>query len=593
MLTKFRGIMNNTGLQEKKVVGREAKFIWHLGRPKNDNSGDDIHMVKEHVHYSDGTTEPRLAFIKNYKRDFYTTKIAARNHEEKKEWERLSNLNKYSCVQSDLLKSAATALDKKGFHGSIKQLCTSPYLYGTDIRSESLLKHDYMKRFPKAIGNNIVAVFDIETSMETNEIIMASICTNDKDYTVVSMDMLTEFNKRNNLSNKKSDIINRLKETYIKYMDDYEENYLEKAKKWEIELVDTELECAANCFKIAHTWKPDFISIWNIDFDIPKVLSVLEKNKVDPKFIFSDPAVPTQYKQFEYRKGDTQKVTASGVVNPVSIANQWHTVFSCSSYYLIDSMCVYKRLRLSDPEEASYKLDHIAEKELEITKLKFKEADGYKEGAWHSFMQENYLYEYILYNLFDCKLVLKIDNKTKDLCYKITKTAAITHLENFDSLPRSLVNDLHFYCLENDHVIGTTSSNLVTEIDKLMFGAKDWIVALQAGLFVNSGLKLYADDFSIDSNIYPDTGDLDVSAAYPTNGSVLNQSKETTCYAMISVDGIVETDVRNCALNLSSGANNAVEICTTLFKAPELYNVYVDYLEYRKEVQEEKLDCVL
>lgn len=211
--------MNNTGLQEKKVVGREAKFIWHLGRPKNDNSGDDIHMVKEHVHYSDGTTEPRLAFIKNYKRDFYTTKIAARNHEEKKEWEKLSNLNKYSCVQSDLLKSAATALDKKGFHGSIKQLCTSPYLYGTDIRSESLLKHDYMKRFPKAIGNNIVAVFDIETSMETNEIIMASICTNDKDYTVVSMDMLTEFNKRNNLSNKKSDIINRLKETYIKNMD--------------------------------------------------------------------------------------------------------------------------------------------------------------------------------------------------------------------------------------------------------------------------------------------------------------------------------------------------------------------------------------
>ncbi len=62
---------------------------------------------------------------------------------------------------------------------------------------------------------------------------------------------------------------------------------------------------------------------------------------------------------------------------------------------------------------------------------------------------------------------------------------------------------------------------------------------------------------------------------------------------MISVEGIPEMDVRNCALNLSSGANNAVEICTTLFKAPELYNVYVDYLEYRKVVQEERETCVL
>ncbi len=574
---------------EKKVIGRECKFVWHIGKPKNDNSADDIHVVKEYIHYEDGTTEPKLTIIKNFKRDFYITKIAARNHLEKKEWEKKDNLIKYSCTQSDLVKNASTALGKKGFSGTLRQLSNEPYLYGTDIRSESLIKSIYLKKYPNCTSKNNVSVFDIETDMNTGNVIMASICTHTQDYTVVDKNFLAEFNKRNNLSNKKEDIIKRLKDMYLKYMDDYEEDYIDRAKQWEIDLVDTELETSVNCFKKAHLWKPDFVSVWNLDFDIPKILSVLEKNKVDPKFIFSDPSIPSQYKCFEYRKGKTQKVTASGVYTAIPPANQWHTVYFPASFYLIDSMCVYKRLRLGDQEEPSYKLDAIAEKEIGIKKLKFKEADGYKEGAWHSFMQENYLYEYILYNLFDCKIVIKVDDQTTDLNYKLTKTANVTHLEDFDSLPRSLVNDLHFYCLDRDHVIGTTSANLVHETDKLVFGADDWIVALQAGLFVNCGLKIYTNDMTIETNIYTDTGDLDVAAAYPTNGSTLNQSKETTCYAVSSVEGILEKDVRNSALNLSGGPNNAIEFSTVMYGVPELYNVYVDYAEYRKTTSNTKV----
>lgn len=577
-------------LTEKKIIGREYKFAWHLGKPNNDNSGDDVHMVKERIHYSDRTTEPKLTFIKNFKRDYYITKVAARNHEEKKEWECIDNLMRFSTTQSDLVKNAANSLGKMGYSGTLRQLSNNQFLYGTDIKSESLIKEKYLKKYPNITSKNDIAVFDIETSMKTNNVIMASICTHIKDYTVIDQETFTEFNKRKNLSNKKEDIINRLKEIYQKYMGDYEEDYIARARDWEIEIVNTELDVSVNCFKKAHEWKPDFVSIWNIDFDIPKILSVLDKYKVDPKIIFSDPSVPSQYRRFEYRKGKTQKVTASGVYSAIHSASQWHTVYTSSSFYLIDSMCVYKRLRLGDQEEASYSLDSIANKEIGVKKLKFKEADKYKGAAWHVFMQEHYLYEYTLYNLFDCKIVIMIDDKTNDLNFKLTKTANVTHLEDFDSLPRSLVNDLHFYCLEKNHVIGTTSTNLVRDTDKLVFSADDWIVALQAGLFVNSGLKIYVGDTSIDTNIYTDTGDLDVAGAYPHNGLVLNQSKETTCYAVIGVEGILEKDVRNSALNLSGGSNNAIEFSTTMFKAPELYNVYVDYMEYKE--QKEQCECM-
>ena len=61
------------------------------------------------------------------------------------------------------------------------------------------------------------------------------------------------------------------------------------------------------CFNKAHEWKPDFVSIWNLDFDITKVTSALKNGGLDPADVFSDPSVPKEFKFFHYKQGSKQK----------------------------------------------------------------------------------------------------------------------------------------------------------------------------------------------------------------------------------------------------------------------------------------------
>lgn len=53
-------------MTDKQIAKRETRFAWHL--PKTDYR-DDYHYVKELVTYTDGSTEPRTYFLKDYKRN--------------------------------------------------------------------------------------------------------------------------------------------------------------------------------------------------------------------------------------------------------------------------------------------------------------------------------------------------------------------------------------------------------------------------------------------------------------------------------------------------------------------------------------------
>jgi hypothetical protein len=63
---------------------------------------------------------------------------------------------------------------------------------------------------------------------------------------------------------------------------------------------------------------------------------------------------------------------------------------------------------------------------------------------------------------------------------------------------------------------------------------------------------------------------LDVAASYPNGEAVANISKETTAKEIVKIEGIDEYTQRMMGINLSSGATNAVEICTGLFGLPPL-----------------------
>lgn len=452
-------------MKEDNVVGYECRFAVHT--PSKYNDGADLHFVKEIKHFKDGTTKPSIRLIENYKRDFYITKKGFRNHKTKKEREEICKLTKYSTTQSKLEHAVAHALEepwKAGQRSGLRGLCQSPYVYGTDILSTSLIKKSYADKWPGLVTPNTVAVYDIETDVirGTKEIIMATISFKDRVFTAIHKDHVKGH----------YGVEEKLDKLLTKYLSEY---IVSRNVKWEVKIVETPADCVIQCIKKAHEWQPDFLAIWNIDFDIPTSVAALQKVGIDPATVFSDPIVPKKYQYFDYKQGSKQKVTASGKKSPIPPSQQWHTVFTPASFYIIDAMCVYRQIRAGQAELPSYALDYVMNNHLDRGKLKFEEADELSGIDWHVFMQETYPLEYVIYNVFDCIGMELLDEKILDLQLSFPIMAEFSDFCNFKSQPRRLCDTVHFECLESGYVFASTSDKMGDELDLLTVSCNDWI----------------------------------------------------------------------------------------------------------------------
>lgn len=70
---------------------------------------------------------------------------------------------------------------------------------------------------------------------------------------------------------------------------------------------------------------------------------------------------------------------------------------------------------------------------------------------------------------------------------------------------------------------------------------------------------------------------LDVAGTYPNEEIIFNISKETTAKEVCHIVGVSEALQRATGINLSGGYVNAVEIYTTVFKAPTFDQILAYY----------------
>lgn len=568
-------------LKPEDIEGVECRHVVFI-EPAGD-SKDDFHLVKEVIHTKKGERIPNIRIIRNYKRKYWVAKEGFRRYNQKKEWEDINHLKEFTTTQSQLLENAARSLGIFKPPRSLKQLSRSPYLYGTDILSTSVIKQEvYRNRWPELNSPSSIAASDSETDMVKGHgrIIMQTVSFKNKIYTAVVRDFLT------GVGGTDADKIKMCKAAMQKYFGAMEVKEKDKKTKeekikivdlikernieWELELVDNDGLVVYNVLKKCHEWQPDFLTFWNMSFDIKKMNESLDFHKISRADAWSDPSVAGAYRFFEFKEGSTQKVTASGKVNPIAPHAQWHTVNTPASFYTIDAMCAYKQVRTGKQEERSYSLDFILNKHLNRGKMDFAEADGLAKADWHVFMQKKHPIEYIIYNVFDCVGIELLDEKTKDLSVSVPSGAAMSDYSKFNSQPRRVVDKLHYFVLARGKVIGTTSDEMATEFDSQTIGLKNWIVMLPAHLVADNGLKLVKEYPNISTNIRLHVGDLDVSASYPNGESVFNISKETTKKELISIEGVSESMRRMQGINLSGGATNAVEFCTGMFKLPQM-----------------------
>lgn len=569
-------------MTEITEIGRECRFAFHV--PKKGYEDDDVHFVKEIIHYSDGTRKPNIRTIRNYERPVWITQPSYRNHSQKKEYEHVDKLIMKKTTQSDLRFTIAKLLDKPWSRDPLRVLCDSPYVYGADLTSTSWIKRQYQQKYPNLNTTYDVATLDIETDVinGTEDILMIN-CVHGKTLMSVVSSVFVEGI---------ADPIPSIK----RLMKQYIQEYIDKLElEVVIKIANGPVEVIKETFKWLHERKPDFLSIWNMDFDIPRILGQLEKYGIDPKSVLCDPSIPDNLKVCYYKQGPKKKVTASGKVQPINPSSQWHTLFLTASFYVIDAMCVYKRIRLSKQEESSYALDDILDKILGIRKLNFKEADGYVKLKWHQFMQTNYKLHYIVYGQFDAISMVELDMKTKDLRSTMPDMCGITDFKDFKSLPKQIEDDFFFFCQNKGYILATLPSGKEKkkipnmeyddDIDNRkeseeedeedqydILSLRGWIVTLKSHMS-SLGLQLIEEDSNIRTNIRCLVFDSDEVSAYPSGIQASNLSKSTTKRELIDIEGVDEDVFRMQNINLMFGDTNSIEYSVNMFNTLKPYEL--------------------
>lgn len=554
-------------MSDKKIKGYECRFAIH-SYPKDSSSKEtkDVHMVKEVIHYEDGTTKPNIRLVYDFKFPYWVTKKHLRNFKQKKETEDLNNLDVFYTTNQDSIHNIRRSLGL-GFSKYLhKTIMSSPYLFGRSVTSTSQLKRKYMDKYPDLVTPYGVAVLDIESDVigKEEKIIIITLAYKNKSVTTVLKSFVEGI----------EDPILDIKTAENKYI----KEYLDKRSiETEIILCDNEVELIKKIFDKAHEWKPDFIAIWEINYDIPKILSTLEKYNVNPEDIFCDPAVPENIRKCSYKEGRYQKQTSIGNTTSMDKVDRWHTLSCNSSFYIIDAACVYRIIRLAKPREPSYSLDNILNKELGLRKLKFKETEMYTGLQLHKIMQTKYKIEYIIYNIFDCLSILELDDKTKDMSNTMPAFSGSTDFWNFNSQPVRITDDLHYFCLSKNKVLSTGSVGFKNDLPEPL-DLKNWILIVPPHLS-SLGIRCIKEDDKARSNIRCFVFAPDMVSAYPSVISSLNVSIPTTRREVVSMDGIEEEIFRRQNLNLIYGEVNSVEYCSTMFKFKKPENLLSDFLK--------------
>ena len=252
-------------MSEKQLIGKECKHAIYIPSSKNDK--DDAVFMKVYNHYSDGTTEPQLVLKENPEQSWYITKENFRNHKDKKESELLSRLQVRRSNRRTMLQKIARALNKNMKNLNLRQLAQSQYLYGADITIPAIIKHSFQKKWPDCTSESKVAVLDIETDvvMGTDQILSCTISFKNRVFLGIN-----ELFVRNT-----PNVEEKVRKAFTKYLGKHE-----SARNIEliVEVLPTPGALCARALHYGHLWQPDYMAVWNIDFDLPKILDALEKD---------------------------------------------------------------------------------------------------------------------------------------------------------------------------------------------------------------------------------------------------------------------------------------------------------------------------
>lgn len=532
---------------------------------------EDAVWVKETIH-KDGQLIPNYRCIKNYVRDFYILKKQFRTYKDKREYEDIRKLTKFSTTQRNMPYKIFQELN--GFRANryvgMQDVTDSQYLYGCDISTPSLIAHDYKKRYPDAVSKKTLMVMDYEWDVvnNTDEILCGVVSMRENVHITVTRDFLGPWAPT-------------IQEDFKKACELYLGDVI-KERNLNIKLTveDNAGQVALKLLNTAHAAKPDFLGFWNMKHDIRHMLAAFEKYGIDPAEAFCDPSVPPEYRRFRWNEDKEVKETSEGKRTPKHMADLWHSVSAPASFYCVCQMALFRTIRARDQQRSTYDLDGVMEEYIKRKKLKFNNApEGLSQLDWHKFMQKNYPVEYLVYLVFDGVGPEMLDETTNDVSRALTTFIGISELHKFKSNPKRLVDDKHFKFLEDGIVIGCTSKDMRVELDSLTHSLNGWIQTLPSELTHRIGLPLIKEYPVLDTNTMAHGKDADVEGAYPTGQRAGNVSKTTCKMEMCSIDRLGHDGTRSLGINLTSVRFNCLSLAKAAYGYPDLEVLYEGFVK--------------
>ena len=548
----------------KKLISKECKHVWWIRATK---SNPDAHVVKLVSHYDDGTSEPSVVTMVDYKRPFYVTRKNERNHEQKKEYEHDRNLITHHCTDSDLSGAVGKALGQSWSRGGMREHKKSPYLYGTDVSAAYLIKEKYRRKYG-VDTNASYATIDLETNVLLPKIqkwvdgVLKWVVQEEILIVALAFKKTMQVNILKSFVAGYDDPITRMDELTREHLG----KRIDEGLKYEYRIWKDEATMIKESFKQIHLWKPDFLGVHNGGaFDIPYIerrCKVLGINLAD---LWSDPDIHHKLRRYRFIIGKDKRTTAKGKVFTIPPAERWHVVEAPASFYVVDTMCSYRALRMFAAKE-SYALDALLKKETDTEKLKLDDT-GLTGLALHKRLQRDMPLEYCIYGGWDTYSMLILDDATKDISISFPARMEAVEYKFTQTSSKKTGAFYHSFLRDNNCVIATA---YVEEADDKVLSGDGWILTLPAYLTTVNGCKCLEESSDYITNIRLFNYDADIIASYPYGLLGCNTSMTTTKREVINITGTRTADWKRANLNLLSGNVNAVEYCYDMFSMPSL-----------------------
>lgn len=467
-----------------------------------------------------------------------------------------------------------------GAYKRLQEVYLYPYSFGADYDIRVWYRYNWKKSFnndrPKVLTKGFLDI-EVDTLESVgmpnptfNPIDLVTIIddSTNKSYTfcLIGVDYTPkDTTYMNDIMLKKE---NKRKQMYAKRMksQDYWSTHVEELKQKAHEMFDEnypdmdynfyfykdELKMITHIWQLINTLKLDIIEIWNVAFDIPFFMDRITALGEDPKNIMCHPDFPSKECWFKQDKHHFE------IKNKTHFANiSSYTIFACQ-------MTNYAAIRKGASELRSNRLNYIGQKEVGDTKLDYSDNGNIKTLSYNNYLM------YILYNIKDVLLQMRIERRTCDLdTYWTSSYENMTAYEDVFKQTVVLRNVQYEAFMQQGLVPGNNVNAIYANMsnskkDEVLededSGDDNDDVGFEGALvgnphlITNFGMELFGKK---SNSIFQYSIDLDMSAFYPS--TIMAMNIDPSCLIFKAIVPSNQFDVRGG--NLKYNGITDVQIC--------------------------------